>query len=173
MESSSELDKYGRPYPPKCDGFLIPRTAADAIVIKKSTTDKDDFEVLMITRKKETFHGKLAFPGGHIDYGEDPIEACVRELQEECGIIGAKPELVAVRGKPERDPRYHMISIFYLVEVHEGQQVVAGDDASTAKYYSIKELLKQKDNFAFDHYEVLVDLIRKRTELELLKAFIP
>ncbi len=120
MESASELDKYGRPYPPKCDGFLIARTAADAIVLKRSQTDKEDFELLLITRKKETFHGKFAFPGGHIDYGEDPVEACVRELQEECGIIGAKPELVAVRGKPERDPRYHMISIFYMVEVQEG-----------------------------------------------------
>ena len=66
-----------------------------------------------------------------------------------------------------------MISIFYWVEVQEGQQVVAGDDASTAKYYSIKELLKQKDSFAFDHYEVLVDVIRKRQELESLRAFIP
>ena len=173
MEASSDIDPYGRPYPPKHEGFLVPRTAADAIVMKKSKSDKEDFEVLLITRKKETFHGKLAFPGGHIDYGEDPLIACVRELQEECGIIGAKPELVAVRGKPDRDPRYHMISIFYWVEVQEGQQVVAGDDASTAKYYSIKELLKQKDSFAFDHYEVLVDVIRKRPELESLRAFIP
>ncbi len=79
MESSN-LDPYGRPYPPKHDGFLIPRTAADAIVIKKSQTDKDDFELLLITRKKETYHGKFAFPGGHIDYGEDPVESCIREL---------------------------------------------------------------------------------------------
>ena len=37
-ESKTELDPYGRPYPPKHEGFLVPRTAADAIVIKK---DKD------------------------------------------------------------------------------------------------------------------------------------
>ena len=69
-------------------GYLVPRTAADAIVIKKNK-ETSDYELLLITRKKETFHGKLAFPGGHIDYGEDPLIACVRELQEECGIIGA------------------------------------------------------------------------------------
>ncbi len=97
--------------------------------------------MLLITRKKETFHGKLAFPGGHIDYGEDPVEACVRELSEECGIEGSKPILVAVRGKPDRDPRYHMISIFYLVEVPEDAPITAGDDASTAKFYSIKDLV--------------------------------
>lgn len=53
-----------------------------------------------------------------------------------------------------------MISIFYLVEVPSDSPVIAGDDASTANYYPIKELLKQKDNFAFDHYEVLQDVIR-------------
>ena len=70
---------------------------------------------MLITRKKETFQGKYAFPGGHIDYGEDPIDACIRELKEECAIEGHSPELLTVKGKPDRDPRYHMIGIFYLV----------------------------------------------------------
>ena len=162
------LDPYGRPYPPKYEGYLVPRTAADAIVIKKDK-ESGEYEVLLITRKKETFHGKYAYPGGHIDYGEDPIEACVRELSEECGIKGSKPELFAVRGKPDRDPRYHMISIFYFVEVPEDAPVTAGDDASTAKFYPISSLLEQKDMFAFDHYEVLQEVVRKRPELESLR----
>ena len=79
VESSKSLDPFGRPYPPKHDGYLVPRTAADAIVIKKDK-ETGDYQILLIQRKKETFHGKYAFPGGHIDYGEDPVEACVREL---------------------------------------------------------------------------------------------
>lgn len=71
-------------------GFLVPRTAADAIVIKKNK-ETEEYELLLITRKKETFHGKYAFPGGHIDYGEDPVSSCIRELEEECGIKGANP----------------------------------------------------------------------------------
>lgn len=161
MESTANIDPYGRPYPPKYEGYLVPRTAADAIVIKKDK-DSGDYMVLLITRKKETFHGKYAYPGGHIDYGEDPVEACVRELKEECGIDGANPELHCVRGKPDRDPRYHMISIFYFVEVTSDSPVVAGDDASTAQYYKIKDLINNQDKFAFDHYEVLCDVIRKR-----------
>ena len=134
------MDPYGRPYPPKYEGYLVPRTAADAIVIKKDK-ESGDYMVLLITRKKETFHGKYAYPGGHIDYGEDPVESCIRELKEECGIDGANPELLGVRGKPDRDPRYHMISIFYFVEVASDAPVVAGDDASTAQYYKIKDLI--------------------------------
>ena len=142
MESTTaqELDPYGRPYPPKYQGYLVPRTAADAIVIKKNK-ETHQYEVLLITRKKETFHGKYAYPGGHIDYGEDPVDSCIRELEEECGISGSKPQLFAVRGKPDRDPRYHMISIFYFVEVPEDAPITAGDDASTAKFYPIKDLL--------------------------------
>jgi 8-oxo-dGTP diphosphatase len=74
-----------------------------------------EHHILLITRGKEPFKGKMGFPGGHIDYGEDPMEACVRELREECGIVGSQPELFEVRGKPDRDPRYHMVGIFYLV----------------------------------------------------------
>lgn len=32
-----------------------------------------------------------AFPGGHIDYNEDPADACLRELKEECHIDGSNP----------------------------------------------------------------------------------
>ena len=65
-----------------------PRTAADAVCIRSAATE-GRFEILLITRKKETFHGKLAFPGGHIDYNEDPEVACMRELAEETNVEGS------------------------------------------------------------------------------------
>eukprot|EP00347_Sterkiella_histriomuscorum_P011088 403373799 len=165
-----ELDKYGRPFPPKLGGYCVPRTAADAIVLREDKQN-DDYQVLLITRKKETFHGKLAFPGGHIDYNEDPVDSCIRELEEECGIKAtSKPELVAVRGAPERDPRYHMISVFYLVQVPEDAQITAGDDAATAQFYGLKDVMKTPDRFAFDHYEVLTELINTRPELEKIRG---
>lgn len=33
------------------------------------------------------YHGKLEFPGGGIESGEDPLTAVVREVEEEVGII--------------------------------------------------------------------------------------
>jgi 8-oxo-dGTP diphosphatase len=33
------------------------------------------------------YHGKLEFPGGGIEAGEDPLTAVVREVEEEVGII--------------------------------------------------------------------------------------
>ena len=77
----------------------------------------------MITRGRDPFKGCYAFPGGFVDYGEDPEDACIRELQEECGIKGYQPELICVAGKPDRDPRKHVVSIVYHVQVNENDGV--------------------------------------------------
>ena len=42
-------DKYGRPYPK--NNAPVPMTAADSIVIRKNT-NSNNFEILLITRKK-------------------------------------------------------------------------------------------------------------------------
>ena len=101
MDSSSPLDPYGRPYPPKCGNYYIPHVAADAIVLR-AHKEGPFHDILLITRGIEPSKGCLAFPGGHIDYNEAPEDACVRELREECGIEGTQPELFTVRGEATR-----------------------------------------------------------------------
>ena len=87
--------------------------------------------------------GMFAFPGGHTDYNEDPYTTVLRELVEECGVTGENPVLIDVRGKPQRDPRYHMVSFFFLVDVKEGgDKVVAGDDADTADWYFLDSVIR-------------------------------
>ena len=50
---TENLDKYGREYPEKYEGYLVPRSASDAIAIKEA--GEGEFEILLITRKKATF----------------------------------------------------------------------------------------------------------------------
>ena len=119
------LSTVGRP-------TMFPRTAADAVCLRPSKTRPGYFDIILIKRLKETFHGKLAFPGGHIDYNEDPEVACVRELEEETTVKGTNPQLLTVKGKPGRDPRYHMISIVYLVDVDPEAVPQPKDDAMAA-----------------------------------------
>lgn len=74
---------------------------------------------MLITRLREPFKGMLAFPGGFVDYGEDPETASARELKEECGIDGEVQKLVTVAGSPNRDPRKHVVSIVYHLNMKD------------------------------------------------------
>lgn len=86
-------------------------------MLRPKTHDEDskEHEIILITRKNDPFKGCLAFPGGFVDYNEDPKDACLRELHEECGVPGSHPTLVTVAGNPKRDPRKHIISIVYHI----------------------------------------------------------
>lgn len=72
------LDSHGR-------AIKVPNVATDAVVVK-AKQDGKAHDILLITRKGDPFKGCYAFPGGFVDYNEDPQSACVRELREECGI---------------------------------------------------------------------------------------
>ncbi len=58
---------------------------------KRNPSDDERTDILLITRLNYPFKGQLAFPGGFVDYGEDPEVACIRELMEECNISGNEP----------------------------------------------------------------------------------
>lgn len=80
------------------------------------------------------------------------------------GIEGSDPELVAVRGEANRDPRKHMITIVYTVTVDPDATYKAGDDAATADWYDLKTLMEEKTetDFAFDHHSILSEFISKK-----------
>ena len=59
------------------DGFRNPSLAVDAICLRNNLA-----EVLLIRRGRMPWQGKLAFPGGFVDYGEHPETAALRELRE-------------------------------------------------------------------------------------------
>lgn len=158
-ESNVELDPYGRPYPPVIGKYRVPFLTADAIVLRKS--DKPYPDVLMITRADEPFTGSMAFPGGHIDYNEDPQVGVLRELEEECSLKGSNVRLLDVRGAPDRDPRRHTVSIIYLVDVPADAEPKAGDDAATAKFYPLNEIWKKRSTLAFDHGKIVETLVEK------------
>jgi 8-oxo-dGTP diphosphatase len=155
------IDQVGKSISPvKVAKFTGPSIATDAMVLRKHKTD-DFHDILLITRGRPPFKGRKAFPGGFVDYNEEPLVGCIRELDEECNLKGKNPVLVTVAGDPKRDPRKHIVSIVYKVDVDEDAQAKAGDDAATAKFYNLREELKIEDNFAFDHYTIIKEFIEK------------
>ncbi|KRX02688.1 NUDIX hydrolase domain protein [Pseudocohnilembus persalinus] len=137
--SSKDLDQFGRKYPPKAGDYYVPSITTDAIVLRKI---QEKINILLITRKNPPYQNGLALPGGFLDYNEDPITGCLRELEEETQLKGNNAVLFDVRGIPVRDPRGHTVSIVYKVQVDENQMPVAQDDAKIAKFYDLQLILE-------------------------------
>ncbi|RLI39304.1 NUDIX hydrolase, partial [Candidatus Bathyarchaeota archaeon] len=84
-----------------------PRVAVDVVLIRA------DGSLVLVRRGREPFKGMWALPGGFIEYGERAEEAAVREAEEETGLKVRVEGLVGVYSRPDRDPRWHVISIAY------------------------------------------------------------
>ena len=88
QSSKVELDPHtGRP-------VLVPSVTVDAIVVKPKA--EGGHEILLITRGHPPHKGCHAYPGGFVDYNEDPEVYVLRELEEEAGIKGSNPVLLTV-----------------------------------------------------------------------------
>jgi 8-oxo-dGTP diphosphatase len=135
-------------------GYRNPALTVDAVVLRDGADGREGGrEVLLIRRGGEPWKGCWAFPGGFVDYGEDPEVAVVRELAEECGVEGRVSGIISVRGEPGRDPRGHVVTIFYAVEVASDAVPVAGDDAAHAEWVPLAEV--DLSNMGADHAEVI------------------
>jgi ADP-ribose pyrophosphatase YjhB (NUDIX family) len=132
----------------ECQGWLNPAIAADAAVRRGD-------EILLIQRKFPPMKGAWALPGGFVDRGERPEDAAVRELKEEAGLTGHAPNLLMVMGDPSRDPRKHIVSIVYEIQVNDDADPMAGDDAADAKFWPIKTILDGEIQLAGDHLEII------------------
>ena len=116
--------------------------------------------MLLIQRKHPPMQGAWALPGGFVDQGEDPIHAAVRELEEETGLKGTNPRLLMVMGDPERDPRKHIVSVVYEIDVVSDQLPTAGDDAADAKFWPIETVFSGELTLAGDHLQILTNWLK-------------
>lgn len=77
----------------------------------------DDGRILLI-RRGDT--GQWALPGGTVEWGETLKNSLPRELKEEAGVeMLGEAKLVGVYSAPERDPRFHAVTIVTTAQVTE------------------------------------------------------
>jgi len=55
-------------------------------------TDREQGKLLLIVKKTGLGKGKINAPGGRIEQGESPVQAAVRECQEEVSMTPLSPE---------------------------------------------------------------------------------
>ncbi len=128
--------------------YRNPASTVDIAVVKNNS-------VILIKRKHDPFHGKLAFPGGFVDYGEPVEETARREIKEETGMQIELIDILGIYSAPNRDPRAHTITTVFVARPVAGTPQGA-DDAAEAKWVDIDSV--SADDLAFDHAQILDDL---------------
>jgi 8-oxo-dGTP pyrophosphatase MutT (NUDIX family) len=129
--------------PPYRGEVVIPApTHAGGVVVRR---DGPELRFLLVTARRQP--GLWVFPKGHIEIGETPEQAAVREVVEEAGV---QADVVAPVGATEfRSARGSVRAQFYLMEfVSEGspgedrrRAWMTGDEARRALIYEDARLL--------------------------------
>ena len=112
----------------------------------------DNHEFILIKRKNDPFKDYWALPGGFVDYGETTEHAAIREAKEETSIDVQLAKLFNVYSDPDRDPRRHTVSVFYLAHGNF-DDAKADDDAKDIAVFSFDDL--EGKRIAFDHGKIL------------------
>jgi 8-oxo-dGTP diphosphatase len=70
----------------------------------------------VLIRRADT--GTWAMPGGTLEWGETLTASLARELREEAGVeLLGSARLVGVFSRPDRDPRFHGVTVLVACEV--------------------------------------------------------
>lgn len=95
---------------------------------------KDD-RYLLQDRIKKDWKG-YTLPGGHIEPGESIVDAVIREMKEETGLMIKSPRLCGVKQFPIEGGRY----IVFLFETDQFDGELAGSDEGKMHWVKVSNL---------------------------------
>lgn len=136
-----------------------PAVTADCVVFG---FDGKMLHLLLIERGLEPYKGSWALPGGFMKIDESIEECARRELSEETGVTDVFLEQFHVFSSVHRDPRERVMTVAFLALVRKSEyRLIAGDDASQARWFDVDEL----PPLAFDHPEIITAARKRLREL--------
>ena len=120
----------------------------DAIVIKND-------KILLVKRSPQLVEGnKWALIGGFVERDEILKNTVAREVPEETGYNVSDITLFTIRDNPIRHENRQNISIVFICK--GGKKIGEPDwETTDVKWFTFDKLPK-KEEFAFDHYEILM-----------------
>jgi ADP-ribose pyrophosphatase YjhB (NUDIX family) len=115
---------------------LAPLIGVGAVIVKAG-------RVLLVQRGTEPMKGHWSLPGGLVELGEGLLNAVVREVREETGLLVEPLLLVELLDRIHREGervRYHYVIADYLCRV-TGGDLRAASDAAAVRWAERKEWL--------------------------------
>ena len=114
--------------------------AAGGVVVRK---EGDSIKVLLI---KDSY-GHWTWPKGHIEEGETPQEAALREVAEETGVN--RTEIIEKIGTQEYNfmfgdtKTFKTVHIFLIEDKGDGELVPQAEEISLAEWFTPEEALEK------------------------------
>lgn len=114
-----------------------------------------DGKILLAKRNHEPFKDYWCIPGGHIEFGEDPENAVIREVKEEVGL-DIKPRFLGYVNEYYGDLDWHAVALMFYSKA-EGEIQQNKEEIKEIKWFDKEEILKM--DLAFEHKKVIKDFI--------------
>jgi 8-oxo-dGTP diphosphatase len=99
-----------------------PQVGVGCIVVR------NDGYLLMV----QNHRGFWSTPGGHLDFGESPVQCAARETFEEAGVRVTAVEFVAITNDVLHDAGRHYVTVWMRADVGADSEVMIGDPAEIA-----------------------------------------
>lgn len=113
-------------------------TDRPVFLVHASVAVMDGDRILMVQEEKPALHGRWNLPGGHVDHGESPNDAAVREAREEVGLTLTMSGVVGVYANPKS------VRFVYRAEAN-GEQPAPGDEILAVRWVLLDDLLATPD----------------------------
>lgn len=159
----SLADPTGDPpgvYCERCERPVVqqPVLAVEVLVV-------DDDGVLAMERDAGRAPGTWGFPGGHVEAGEHPETAAVRELVEETGLVVTRGSLsaVGVRAETNVDGSHYVVHDYAVTRSAATGEVRPVDGEAATLAVRSPTWLAEADTFGAD------DATRARHALEVVE----
>lgn len=95
--------------------------------------------ILLGKRKSEHGQGTFSVPGGHVEMGEEPYDAAVRELLEETGIVVPELEFIGFTNDVFSQDK-HYVTLYFTAYCDQEPINKEPEKCESWEWYSLSDL---------------------------------
>ncbi len=125
-----------------------------SVILRVIRENGGKYEYLFYRRLKQPYYGFVGFPAGKILSKESPVEAAIRELKEETGLVMLDWRLIKIERdvivKPNASPdAFEVESDFYLYffDIYKTAGKLVPDKREGEYFFATLEEVKKMDTF--------------------------